>query len=404
MKYTSLYLSRILNNKVFTHEYQIMGKLVDFVVTGDIQNPQVVAALIQTPDGIKTLAWKNFVLTQRGSSYHITCNKPEEIDISKCFLLKKNVLDKQIIDINGRKVVRVNDIRLAVLTTGTFVVAVDIGMEGLMRRLGVAKFLKNIGIKVDGQMILWSDVETLVSDNDNLVLSKTYDKLSTLHPSDLADIIEEFDTNTAMKIFSGLDNARGADVLEEMEEDTQIKMIEGLSKEKAADILEEMPSDEAADILDGLEESKAEELLSEMEEESRVEIRELMEYDEKVIGSIMSNEFIAFTSDTAVETVVAYLKENRPEEGLMNYIFVTSSKGKLVGKVSLRDLILAGEKDQLKSLMHKDIVYLFDDDDIDELVQVVQKYNLLSLPIVDHDLVIVGSVIIHDILDEIMKK
>ncbi len=404
MKYTSLYLSRILNNKVFTHEYQIMGKLVDFVVTGDIQNPQVVAALIQTPDGIKTLAWKNFVLTQRGSSYHITCNKPEEIDISKCFLLKKNVLDKQIIDINGRKVVRVNDIRLAVLTTGTFVVAVDIGMEGLMRRLGVAKFLKNIGIKVDGQMILWSDVETLVSDNDNLVLSKTYDKLSTLHPSDLADIIEEFDTNTAMKIFSGLDNARGADVLEEMEEDTQIKMIEGLSKEKAADILEEMPSDEAADILDGLEESKAEELLSEMEEESRVEIRELMEYDEKVIGSIMSNEFIAFTSDTAVETVVTYLKENRPEEGLMNYIFVTSSKGKLVGKVSLRDLILAGEKDQLKSLMHKDIVYLFDDDDIDELVQVVQKYNLLSLPIVDHDLVIVGSVIIHDILDEIMKK
>ncbi len=404
MKYTSLYLSRILNSRVFTHDFQIMGKLVDFSVTGDTQNPQVIAALVKTPDGIKTLAWKNFVLTQQDSTYHITCNRPEQVDISDCFLLKKNVLDKQIIDINGRKVVRVNDIRLVVLNTGTFVVAVDIGTEGLMRRLGVAKTLANMGLKLPSQMILWSDVETLVSSNDNLVLSSTYDKLNTLHPSDLADIIEDFDAKTAMKIFSGLDNARGADVLEEMEEDVQIKMIEGLSKEKAADILEEMPSDEAADILDGLEESKAEELLSEMEQDSRDEIRELMEYDDKVIGSIMSTEFIAFPSDTTVEAVIKYLKENKPEEGLMNYIYTTNPKGKLTGKVSLRDLILADGKELLKSLMHKDIIYFYDDDKVDELTQVASKYNLLSIPIVDHEMQIVGNVVIHDILDEILDN
>jgi CBS domain-containing protein len=381
-----------------------MGRLVDLSVTGDTQNPQVIAAQVKTPDGIKTLAWKNFVLTKQNSSYHIACRIPEQIDITGSFLLKKNVLDKQIIDINGRKVVRVNDIRLAVLEPGTFVVAVDIGTEGLMRRLGVARVIKGIGIKIPSKLILWSDVETLVSSNDNLVLSKTYDKLNTLHPSDLADIIEDFDANTAMKIFSGLDNARSADVLEEMEEDLQIKMIEGLSKEKAADILEEMPSDEAADILDSLEESKAEELLSEMEQESQDEIRELMEYDDKVVGSIMNPEFVAFPGDTTVESVVRFLKETKPEEGLMNYIYVTSARGKLLGKISLRDLILADDKNVLKSLMHKDIVYLFDDDDIDQLTQVASKYNLLSIPIVDHDMQIVGNVVIHDILDEILDK
>jgi len=381
-----------------------MGRLVDFSVTGDTQNPQVIAAQVRTPDGIKTLAWKNFVLTKQNSSYHIACRIPEQIDITGCYLLKKNVLDKQIIDINGRKVVRVNDIRLAVLDAGTFVVAVDIGTEGLMRRIGVARFLTGLGIKLPSKLILWTEVETLVSSNDNLVLSQTYDKLNTLHPSDLADIIENFDTNTAMKIFRGLDNARGADVLEEMEEDVQIKMIEGLSKEKAADILEEMPSDEAADILDVLEESKAEELLSEMEQDSQDEIRELMEYDDKVVGSIMNAEFIAFQSDTSVEAVVRYLKEAKPEEGLMNYIYVTNVKGKLTGKVSLRDLILADAKDVLKSLMHKDIIYLFDDDDIDQLTMVASKYNLLSIPIVDHDMLIVGNVVIHDILDEILEK
>jgi magnesium transporter len=273
-----------------------------------------------------------------------------------------------------------------------------------MRRLGMAKPLTKIGIRLPSKLILWNDVEALVTSSDNVVLSKTYDKLATMHPSDLADIIEDFDTQTGMMIFSNLDNARSADVLEEMEEDAQIKVIENLSTEKAADILEEMPSDEAADILDGLEESKAEELLLEMEKETSDEIRDLMQYEDNTIGSIMNAEFVSFPSDHTVESVIKSLREQKPEEGLINYIYVTNVKGKLAGKVTLRDLIFAEGKETLKSLMHKDVVFMYDTDEIEQLIEVASKYNLLSIPIVNHEMQLEGNVIIHDILDEILSK
>ena len=404
MKFTSLYLSRILNNKIFSHDFQVMGRLADLGVTGDIQNPKVIVAVLKTQDGTKYINWNHFQISKKRGQYHLSCAQSEEIDITDLTFLKRKILDQQIIDINGRKVVRVNDVRLVVVPAGTFVVAVDIGFEGLMRRLGMAKPLIKIGIKIPSKLILWNDIEALVTSSDNVVLSKTYDKLATMHPSDLADIIEDFDTQTGMMIFSKLDNARSADVLEEMEEETQIKVIENLSTEKAADILEEMPSDEAADILDGLEESKAEELLLEMEKETSDEIRDLMQYEDNTIGSIMNTEFVSFPSDQTVENVIKSLREQKPEEGLINYIYVNNAKGKLAGKVTLRDLIFAEGKETLKSLMHKDVVFMYDTDEIEQLIEVASKYNLLSIPIVNHEMQLEGSVIIHDILDEILSK
>ena len=404
MKFTSLYFSRILNNKIFTHDFQVMGRLEDLGVTGDIQNPKVVAAVLRTQDGTKYISWKQFQITKKKGQYHLSCSQSEEVDTTDLLFLKRKILDQQIIDINGRKVVRVNDIRLVVVPGGTFVVAVDIGVEGLMRRMGLAKLISRVGIKLPSKLILWNDVEALVTTSDNVVLSKTYDKLATMHPSDLADIIEDIDTQTGMMLFNKMDNARSADVLEEMEDDAQIKVIESLSTEKAADILEEMPSDEAADILDGLEESKAEELLSNMEKETSDEIRDLMQYEDKDIGSIMNPEFIAFSSDTTVDDVIKYLKVEKPEEGLMNYIYVTNAKGKFAGKVTLRDLVFADGKELLKSLMHKDVIFMYDDDEKDQLIEVASKYNLLSIPIVNHEMQLEGNVIIHDILDEILRK
>ncbi len=404
MKFTSLYFSRILNNKIFSHDFQVMGRLEDLGVTGDIQNPKVVAVVLKTQDGTKYINWQHFQITKKKGQYHLSCAQSEEVDTSQLFFLKKKILDQQIIDINGRKVVRVNDIRLVVVPGGTFVVAVDIGIEGLMRRMGLAKLISKVGIKLPSKLILWNDVEALMTAGDNVVLSKTYDKLATMHPSDLADIIEDIDTQTGMMLFNKMDNARSADVLEEMEDDAQIKVIENLSTEKAADILEEMPSDEAADILDGLEESKAEELLSNMEKETSDEIRDLMQYEDKDIGSIMNPEYIAFSSDTSVDDVIKFLRHEKPEEGLMNYIYVTNAKGKLVGKVTLRDLMFADGKEALKSLMHKDVIFMYDNDEKEQLIEVASKYNLLSIPIVNHDMQLEGNVIIHDILDEILRK
>ncbi|MGE5499238.1 MAG: magnesium transporter MgtE N-terminal domain-containing protein [Syntrophothermus sp.] len=404
MQFISFDFSRILNHKIFSHDYQIIGKLKDLAVTNDIRNPRVRAAIIKTNDGIKIINWDHVNMSKQSGRYHFVCSQFEEISLDDLILLSKHVLDKQIIDVNGRKVVRVNDVRMVLLSSGLFVVAVDIGTEGLLRRLGIAKPISKTGIKIPSKLILWNDVETVFSGNENIVLSKTYNKLNTLHPSDLADIIEDFDTKTGMTIFSHLDNARGADVLEEMEEETQLKVIENLSADKAADILEEMPADEVADILDGLSKDKAEELLNEMDKETSDEVRELMEYDEKLVGSLMSTDFVAFRSDLKVEQVITALRESKPEESLTNYIYITNSKNKLIGKVSLRDIVISEPHATLKSIMHKDFIFMYDNDEIDEMIKIVSKYNLFAIPIVDQDMDLIGNVVINDIMYELLKK
>ncbi|MCU7493929.1 MAG: magnesium transporter [Ignavibacteria bacterium] len=404
MQFISFDFSRILDLNIFSHDYQIIGKLKDVAVTNDVRNPRVRAAKVKTKDGIKFINWDYITLSKRHGQYHLSCTKLEEMPVEDLLMLNKQVMDKQIIDVNGRKVVRVNDIRLALLSAGMFVVAVDIGTEGLLRRLGIAKPIMKLGIKVPSKLILWNDVETVFSGSENIVLSKTYNKLSTLHPSDLADIIEDFDTKTGMTIFAHLDTARGADVLEEMEEETQVKVLENLATDKAADILEEMPADEVADILDGMDKERVEELLNNMEKEASDEVRELMEYDEKSVGSLMSNEFVSFRSDTSVGQVISTIREQKPEEGTTSYIYITNQKNKLIGKVSLRDIVISDPSVTLKSIMHKDIIFMYDNDEIEELIKIVTKYNLFAIPIVDKEMNLVGNVVINDIMYEILKE
>ncbi|MDV3428910.1 MAG: PRC-barrel domain-containing protein [Bacillota bacterium] len=264
MQFVSVYLSRILGKKIYTADKETVGILKDLAVDINFKNPKVTVAVIKTKEGIKYIDFDNINIYSEKGQYVLVCNKIQDKNIGSFMLLKKYVLDKQIIDVNGRKVVRANDIRLVILSSGMYIAAVDIGMEGLLRRVGIAKSLKRLRFKVPGRLILWHDVQTSFTSKD-ILLSKTYNKLYTLHPSDLADIIEDFDVKTGAIIFSSLDNAKAADVLEELEDDVQASLIRTLPAYKAADILEEMPADEAANVLDGLDENIAEELLNNME-------------------------------------------------------------------------------------------------------------------------------------------
>lgn len=409
MAIRSLYLSRIQGNKVYTDDNKVLGRLRDLGAVLETKNPIVTIVKIKTSDGIKYYDWKGFSITKENGQYVIRCSDPKEVAVSKeDFFLGRHILDKQIIDVNGRKVVRVNDVRLAVLDQGFIVVAVDIGAEGLLRRIGMAKPAKNIlkqfGGKLPSKLILWNDVETIFRSNENIKLSKTYNKLSTLHPSDLADIIEDFDTKTGMEIFSSLDIARAADVLEELESDAQVNILKKLSKDKAADILEEMPADEVADILDELREHEAEEFLNSMEKDASEEVRELMEYDDDEVGSIMTTDFICFKISDTVEHTINVLRELKPEEDNIYYLYVVDEHDKLTGVVSLRNLVISNPDVRLEAIMNNDPIYICDKDSIDSLIKSVSKYNLFAIPVVDNDMKLLGTVIINDIIYELMKN
>jgi magnesium transporter len=381
-----------------------IGILEDLGIENELKSPHVTTAKVKTKTGIKYYDFKNFSISKKKGQYVLECEKLEENPFITTLFLKKHILDQQIIDVNGRKVVRVNDISLATLEAGAYVVAVDIGMDGILRRIGISKPLTKLGFKFSTRLMLWKDVQTVVSSNENIVLSKTYDSLSILHPSDLADIIEDFDAKTGLSIFSSLDNATAADVLEQMEADAQVSFIESLSVDKAADVLEEMPADEATDILDGMAAEKVEELLNTMEKEASDEIRELLEYDLNVVGSLMSTDFVCFKDNFTVDQTVEKLRQLKPEEDEMYNIYVVDETERLIGTISLRDIIVSGSNEKLCDIMNKKFISMFDTDDIDDLIKNISKYNLVAVPVTDKKMNLIGNVIINDVIYELLKN
>jgi Mg/Co/Ni transporter MgtE len=338
------------------------------------------------------------------------CNDPSHLykDAKENTLyLKNNVLDRQLVDIDGRKLVRVNDLRLATLASGTYVIAVDVGLEGLLRRLGVAKPVKVLLDLFHGaipnKMILWNEVEAVDFGHAGIKLSSAYSKLSTLHVSDLADIIEDMDAKMQMEVFSSLDEEKAADVLEELESDTQIHVIKNMSVTKAADVLEKMPADEAADILDDLEDDKVEELLSEMEQEASEDVRDLLKYEEDEVGSLMTTDFISFSKDMTVEETIYELRNLKPEADTIYYLYIVDKNDRFIATVSLRDIIVSQPQTKLSEIMSERSIYVTDTDNVDSISEIISKYNLLALPVVDKNKVMLGMIIIDDIVYNLLR-
>jgi Mg/Co/Ni transporter MgtE len=294
------------------------------------------------------------------------------------------------------------------LANGTFAVAVDIGIEGLLRRIGIVKPMKFtmslFGSSIPSKFINWEDVEAIDFSNLNIKLSKTYAKLQTLHPSDLADIIEDLGRKASAEVFSALDDEQAADVLEELEIETQIHIIESLSVEKMADVLDKMPADEVADILDALEDEKAELLLNEMEQEGSQEVRDLLDYPDNAVGSIMSTEVISFNENSTIEEVINELRTQKPEAESLYNLFVTNENEVLIASFSLRDLVVSSPETKIRQIMKKSPVRLHDYQEIDEIAEFISKYNMLAIPVVDRNDILQGMVVIDDVIDDLMNK
>jgi Mg/Co/Ni transporter MgtE len=342
---------------------------------------------------------------------NVTCSGLTELNADEVvngLLLVENILDKQIVDLNGRKLVRVNDVRLATLSTGTFAVAVDIGIEGLLRRIGISmpvnKILSLLRIRMPSKFILWDDVQAIDFSNLNIKLSKSYAKLHTLHPSDLADILEELGKKSSTSVFSALDEEKAADVLEEMEKQTQIHIIESLPVNKVADVLEKMPADEVADILDEIEDEKAELLLNEMDSESSQEVRELLEYPDNLAGGLMTTDVLSFKSELTVEEVIKELRIKKPEPAELYTLFVTEKSDKLVGTFDLRDLVVAQPEATVSEIMKTEPVFLYDYQKIDDIAETISKYNLLAVPVVDQENQLQGMVVVDDVIEDLIHK
>lgn len=407
---STFYFSRVLGSRVICADRGNIGKIRDLIVDMNSVRPMVVAALVKDGRSIRTLNFSSLMIEKENGQYIVTCSQLVEMGelTEHMQLLAKNVMDKQLVDIDGRKVVRVNDIRLAILSNGAYVVAVDVGLEGLLRRLGVAKplkkLLKPLGLVIPGNLILWDEVAAVGSSHSGIKLAKEHSKLQTMHPSDLADIIEDLDRNAQVAIFSSLNEEQAADVLEELEPDAQVSIIESISTERAANVLELMPADEAADLLDEMQEDKAEELLNEMESVASDEIRELMEYPDNEVGSIMTTDYISFNENRTVEQTLEELRRLKPESESIYYLYVLDNEERLIATVSLRDIAISEPNVMLKEIMNTKVISIYDHDKINSLAEIITKYSLLAIPVVDEHSVMQGMVIIDDVVNTLLKS
>jgi Mg/Co/Ni transporter MgtE len=318
-----------------------------------------------------------------------------------------DLLDKQIVDVEDRKIVRVNDIQLAPVEGRLRLVAVDVGLAGILRRLGLAgpgeRLARALHLEAENY-IEWEDVDPVESSVSSLKLKVPHEALGTLHPADVAHIVEQLAPRDRAGILAALDDERAADVLEELAADDQVDILEALSPEKAADILEEMGPDEAADLVADLSEERQEQLLGLMEPEEASDVRELLAYGEETAGGLMTTDFITVTPEMTAEQVIERLRELHPDADQVYYLYVADADGMLVGTITLRGLIVAAPETAVGDFMRPDPISVGVDLDAEQVGGAIARYNLLALPVVDREGRMQGIVTVDDAFERALGE
>lgn len=403
------FLSQLLGNPVTDLDGAQVGVLGDLVATTlpDVSHPVVVAIVIRHQKQEMVVPYSDAtVLFAHGIPLNVKQNelhiyKPGERDI----FLAQDVLDKQIIDTDDVRVVRVNDIELVQVNGSIVASNVDISAMGILRRIGLARIaqglMKLVHREVKPSYISWDDVE-LFSREQFMRLRVPGGKLADLHPADIANILSDMNRSQSSELLDTLNLEQLADTLEEVEEDFQVSLVENMPNEKVADVLEEMSPDEAADLLAELPKERSKILIDLMEDEEAQDVRKLLAYPEESAGGIMTTDYITVAPDLTAEQTIQYLRENATEIEPVFYVYVVDGEEKLLGVFSLSELIFARPDALVSDFMHKRIasVQLLDDQDV--VAQMIARYNLLSIPVVDEQNVIQGIVTSDDALDKII--
>lgn len=398
------FLSKILGQQVKDSRSRPVGVLDDIVVTIRRKYPSTTKLLVKSGRKKMLLPWelvRNFEESQtflRLPQEELVAVEPEEGEI----FLAGDILDKQIVDTEGHKLIRVNDLQLARANGSLRVVGVDISSGAIMRRLGLTRLAERFSRRVEPTLIDWKAVEPVSGETSGMKLQVTHDKLALLHPADIADIANELSPEERVAVVESLEDEVAADTVEEMHPNFQATLLNDLDEKKAAVILSNMDPDDAADLLADLPEEKAAALLSRMRLKEARDVRHLLRYEEDTAGGIMTTEFLAVPPGLTAGEAVDRLRQLEAGAETIYYLYVVDDDGHLIGVFSLRGLIIARRDDKVEDFMEKHLISLRTDTPLEEVAQVVAKYNLLAVPVVDEDNIMRGIVTVDDAIDIIV--
>ena len=410
MAFTDGFISELVGRQATLYDLPI-GKITDFLVNKpDDTFPEIDGLVLKTTQGLRFAPIDTIADVDHDGVVALTAapKEPAPPDAEALYLVA-DLLDKQIVDVDGRKVVRINDIEVAITGGRLRVVAADVGVAGLLRRLGLKSFGKRftpfIYRRVPRAMIAWDSVAPIRDTSPSEVhLSVKESKLARLHPSDLAEIIGDLSAREALAVVRSLDDETAADAFEHLDADTQKTIIDDIGTERAADIIEEMDSDDAADLLAELPEEQQTRLLAEMNEFTAGELRELVKYAEDTAGGLMTTDYVWIYPHRTAEATIRKIREIAPESEFIYYLYVVDKADALLGVLTLRSLLLAPPDATIDKIMETDLVTLAPDADKDEVAATIARYDLLAAPVVDDRGMLLGIVTVDDAIDAIMPS
>ncbi len=429
-----IFLSTLLRKSIYDIEGRRLGVLKDVYVSLNETFPAVTALVVATStlgNSDMIIPWSQ-VDNLEESKIYLKVKQPRIASYTPHpdeLLLRRDLLDKQIVDTQGFRVVKINDLKLAQIKGMARLIGADISASGLLRRLGIIAPIELVGrvlpIRLSERTITWNYVEPIevvrVGTGQltpalagagvgtggivpQVQLSVSHSKLADLHPADIADILEQLDVEDAGAMLDRLDTEMAADTLNEVETPMQSELLSELDPEKASDLLERLPPDDAADMLAEIPREEAERLLSLMPPNESQPIRELLRYGPETAGGIMTTEVLSLSQELTVEEALAYLRQHSAHLEMIYYLFIVDDEQHLVGVVSLRELVVAEPTTRLKDLMDKDVIKVKTNTDQEEVAKVIAKYDLLGVPVVDEENHLVGLVTVDDVIDVIHEE
>jgi magnesium transporter len=410
---STLALTELLGSPVFDPSGQA-GRVRELALAPAEDRARVAVLIVRTKSGNRVVPFSSVTSLNGGVRTDAAITSWPAADGSEgLFLLSRDLLDQQIIDVHGRKVVRVNDVDLHHESSNGHpllkVSGVDVGTRGALRRLlkGVVPMsaLHALLRRIPEKTIPWEFVDLIETDPARRVKLKiSHERLAKLHPADLADIIEDLAPDEREAVFETLDEEVAAEALEEVEPKVQKSIVESLDSERAADIVEEMDPDAAADLLADLPEERTSEILLEMQPEERKEVADLLEFKENTAAGRMNTEYLALGLNANSSDAVEALRHFEGGIENMSTIYLIDSKGTLAGAVPLAKLVLASTSDPLLSLTQEPLISCKAGASEKEFAELFDKYNLQMLPVVDEQNKLTGVITSDDVISLLRAK
>lgn len=406
-----IYLSQMLGNPVYDLDGERIGRVNDLgIATGEVF-PRVTSLAVEGPG--KTpfmISWRKYVgsfdddevrLKVVSTDIRFSYLQPNEV------LIARDLLNKQIVDTRGMRVVRVNDLKLSDTSSSQLrLLGAEVGVRGILRSLSPAferaslKIARVFGKSIPERIIAWNYMDLVERDLSNVKLSVSHKTLDELHPADVADIIERLDPRLRGQVFAQLDDEQAADAMAELDDDQMAAEIVGDMEEATASrMLSEMDPDDAAELVSELDYDKAEKLLRLMGVQEQKAIRQLLGYREDTAGRIMTSEFVLVDETGTVDDAITALRGLDENFESVRYVYTKNEEGRLAGAVSLNDLIVHGGQTVLSDIAESELVVASPDDDQEDVAKDIAKYNLLAMPVVDDARKLLGIVTVDDALD-----